>query len=293
MPLASTLNDSLHYFFDFTDRCGKSPARRAVFPAGRLSVVQETLPISAVVLTKNSAARLDEVLSALAWCNEIVVFDTGSTDHTLEIARQHANVAIYRMAAEFPGFGRVRRTAISLARNDWIFSVDSDEVVTPELAAEIANLALDRQTVYAIPFENYFNGRHITTCGWSPDRHERLFHRSVTSFCESEVHERVGTENLTVQLLRHPILHYSYESADDFLRKMRSYSHLFAAQHMGRKRSGPLTAVVRSAWAFFKSYVLQRGCLQGLEGLTISAYKAQTVFWKYLMLHQANRRLRA
>jgi glycosyltransferase involved in cell wall biosynthesis len=250
-------------------------------------------PISATILTKNSAAHLAEVLTSLQWCDEVVVLDTGSTDETMAIAQQHSNVQLYQLEGAFPGFGRAHQQAVALARHDWIFSVDSDEMVSPGLAAEIAVLPLDRRIVYAMPFHNYFNGRRITSCGWHPDRHARLFNRRTTNFCGSEVHERVQTSNLFVRQLRHPIQHFSYDTMDDFLRKMRSYSQLFAEQNAGRKSSGTGKAVSRSAWAFLKSYFLQRGCLQGREGLVISAYKAQTVFWKYLLLAEANGRRRA
>ncbi len=293
MPLAPALLANPPHHFEIASSRAQPTTRRATFPAGRVSLRHQTVPVTATILTKDSAARIEEVLTALAWCDEVIVFDTGSTDATIALAQQHANVRVYAMAGPFPGFGRVRRTAIGLAKNDWILSVDSDEVVTPELAAEIAALELDPATVYVIPFENYFNGRHITTCGWAPDRHERLFHRGVTNFCESEVHERVQTAGVAVEVLKYPILHYSYDSTDDFLRKMRRYGQLFAEQHAGRKKTGPLTAVSRGTWAFVKSYILQRGVLQGYEGLVISAYKSQTVFWKYLLLHEANRRLRA
>lgn len=93
--------------------------------------------------------------------------------------------------------------------------------------------------------------------------------------------------------LRHPVRHHPCASHEDFLRKMRNEAQLFATQHAGRKKSGPLTAVTRSAWAFFKSYLLQRACLQGTAGLALSASQSQAVFWKYLSLHEANRRLRA
>ena len=111
----------------------------------------------------------------------------------------------------------------------------------------------------------------------------------MTNFCEGEVHERVQTQGLSVQTLRHPVDHYSYESSDDFLRKMREYSQLFSTQHAGHKTSSPGKAVRRTLWAFVKSYVLQRGFMQGYEGLIISSYKAQTTFWKYLWLDEANR----
>jgi glycosyltransferase involved in cell wall biosynthesis len=247
-------------------------------------------PISVTILTKNSAARLDEVLSALAWCDDIVIVDTGSSDDTELIARQHPNVSLQHLEEPFPGFGVAHQKATALARHDWILSIDSDEVVSSALAAEILALSLDAQTVYAIPFLNYFNGRMITSCGWHRERHVRLFNRTVTNFCGSDVHEKIQTAHLAVHQLRHPIFHFSYETVDDFLRKMRTYSQLFASQHARRKSSGPMKAVARSVWAFAKSYGFQRGFLQGYEGLVISVYKAQTVFWKYLLLHEANQR---
>jgi glycosyltransferase involved in cell wall biosynthesis len=244
-------------------------------------------------LTKNSAALLAEVLASLDWCSEVLVLDTGSTDATLSIAAQYPNVSLHQLKGPFPGFGLAHQSAVSLAKHDWIMSIDSDEIVSAELRDEITALRFDPHTVYAIPFENFFNGKRITTCGWSPDRHQRLFNRGVTNFCASEVHECVGTKGLKLVHLRQPIRHYSYRSLDDFLRKMSAYSQLFAAQNAGRRRSSPTKAVTRSMWAFLKSYFLQRGIMQGTEGLVISAYKAHTVFWKYMMLHEANQRTAA
>lgn len=242
------------------------------------------------MLTKDSARRLAEVLQALSWCDEVVVLDSGSSDDSLEIAARFANVRIHRLNLPFPGFGLAHRQAVALARNDWILSIDSDEVLSSALIEELAQLQLEPRTVYTIPFHNYFNERLITSCGWYPDRHERLFHRSITNFCESPLHEKVQTEGLTVRKLVGPIRHYSYDSADDFLRKIRAYSQLFATQYAGRKASSPGKAIRHGVWSFFRSYVLQRGFLQGSEGFIISASRAQGTYWKYLLLHDANRR---
>lgn len=246
--------------------------------------------ISATILTKDAGPRLHDALAALRWCEQVIVLDTGSTDHTTVIAAQYPNVCVHRLAGPFPGFGRAHQEAVRLARNDWILSIDSDEIVSPELAREIAESELDVNAVYTIPFHNHFNGRHITSCGWFPDRHKRLFNRKTTNFCDSEIHEKVLARRHQVRALRGAIHHYSYESMDDFLRKMRAYGLLFASQHAGRRPSGPWKAVLHSVWAFVKSYLLQRGFLQGYEGLVISTYKSHTVFWKYLFLHEANQR---
>ncbi len=262
-----------------------SPTRAAAL---RAAPRDGTRAISATILTKNSEALLAEVLDALAWCDEVVVFDTGSTDATLAIAAEFPNVTLHQLTGPFPGFGRAHRMAVAVARHDWILSIDSDEVVSAELRDEILGRELDPATVYVVPFENYFNGKLITTCGWAPDRHERLFHRRATNFCESAVHERVATKNLNVVTLEQPVRHYSYRSLADFLRKMHAYAELFATQNAGRRRSSPGKAVARSVWAFGKSYVFERGFFQGAEGLVISVYKAQTVFWKYMLLHERN-----
>ena len=259
-------------------------------PVARTPSGSEDRRISATVLTRDSALRLPAVLAALAWCDEVVVLDDGSTDDTVAIARRYPNTSVHRRAGPFPGFGRAHREAVALSRHDWILSIDSDEVLSPALADEIATLHLCRRTVYTLPFHNHFNGRLIRSCGWHREWHERLFHRQVTNFCVSDVHEKVQTRDLAVVALTQPIDHYSYDSVDDFLRKMRAYSQLFVAQNVGRKASSPGKAVRHGAWAFVKSFVLQRGFVDGWEGFVISTYKAQTAFWKYLQLHEANRR---
>jgi glycosyltransferase involved in cell wall biosynthesis len=265
-------------------------ARRPSWDVALPPDADEDRRISATILTRDSVRRLADVLDALAWCDEIVVLDTGSTDDTLAVARRYPNVSIHRLDGAFPGFGRAHREAVALAMHDWILSIDSDEVISPALADEIVALRLCRRTVYTVPFRNHFNGRQIRSCGWHGEWHERLFHRQVTNFCASAVHEKVQTRDLAIVALSQPVDHYSYESIDDFLRKMRVYSQLFADQNVGRKTSSPGRAVRHGAWAFVKSFVLQKGFLDGYEGFVISAYKAQTAFWKYLLLHEANRR---
>ena len=248
--------------------------------------------ISATILTRNSRRRLRDVLSALSWCDEIVILDTASDDDTLDIAASFPNVTIHRHRGAFLGFGKMHRKATRIARYEWILSIDSDEVVSTPLAKEIRRLAFDSNTVYALPFHNYFQDRLITTCGWSGEYHGRLYHRQSTDFSEHRVHEKVNDAGLTVLRLRHPVRHYSYDSIDDFLRKMQTYTTLFAEQNCGKKSGGPMKAWSHGAWAFFKSYFLRRGIFQGYAGFVISAYGAHTAVWKYLKLAERNRHRR-
>lgn len=242
--------------------------------------------ITVTILTKNSEKYLKEVISALVDFDEVLIFDNGSADNTLLIAQQFPNVNIVR--GVFEGFGPTHNRASSLAKNDWILSIDSDEVVTTEMAQTILTAQLEADCVYSFPRRNYFNGRWIRWCGWSPDRQIRLYNRNMTRFTDAQVHEAVIAVGLRLIPLDSPLIHYSYETIADFLTKMQSYSTLFAKQNQGKKKSSPFKALSHGIFAFFKSYILKLGLLGGYEGFVISAYNGHTAFYKYLKLYEAN-----
>jgi glycosyltransferase involved in cell wall biosynthesis len=244
--------------------------------------------ISVTILTKNSQQYIQEVLEALKSFDEVVVYDTGSTDDTLKIAEKFPNVTVFR--DKFKGFGPTHNLASNAARNDWILSIDSDEVVTQEMIEEISRTQLDEKCVYSFPRNNYFNGKFIKWCGWYPDRQYRLYNRKKTRFSEAQVHEAVIIENMTHIPMKSPFIHYSYASISDFLQKMQLYSDLFAQQNKGKKSSSLLKALAHSYNTFFKSYILKRGFLGGYEGFVISTYNAHTAYYKYIKLKEANKR---
>lgn len=245
--------------------------------------------ISVTILTKNSSRYIREVLEALRLFDEVVVYDNGSSDDTMEIAKTFPNVTL--LQDKFYGFGPTHNRASAAAKHDWILSVDSDEVVTSEMAQEIKACALDEGAVYSFPRHNYFNGKWIRWCGWYPDRVVRLYNRKKTAFSDDHVHEGVIIGNLRHVKMSSPLKHYSYGSIAEFLSKMQLYSELFARQNVGKKRSSPLKAVFRGFWAFFKSYVLKRGVMGGYEGFVISLYNGHTAYYKYLKLYEANQKL--
>lgn len=247
----------------------------------------KTVPLSVTILTKNSQKYLAEVLSALIMFDEVLVCDTGSTDQTLEIARRFSNVTLYERP--FIGFGPTHNVASNLAKHDWILSIDSDEIVTPELANEIGALTLTRGYVYSFPRHNEYRGKWIRWCGWHPDRQIRLYHRIDTQFTDAQVHEAVDMRQLKEIHLQFPLRHYSYDGVNDFLNKMQSYSSLFALQYQGKKSSSLTKAIAHGWFAFFKSYILKRGFLGGQEGFEIAFYNGNTAFYKYLKLAEANR----
>lgn len=240
--------------------------------------------ISVTILAKNASKSLGKTLASLQDFEEVIVLDNGSTDDTLQIAESYANVRVFR--SEFLGFGPLHNLASSYAQNDWIFSVDSDEVLSKELKEEIAALQQDNQKAYSVPRKNFYRGHHVKGCGWSPDRVVRLFNRTMFSFSNDHVHEKVVVPAESVVPLTNPLLHTPYNSVSDFLRKMQLYSDLFAEQSC--KSSSPFKAMTHAFMAFFKSYILKRGFLDGYAGFLISAYNGHTAFYKYLKLYEKN-----
>lgn len=234
--------------------------------------------ISVTILTRNSEKYLRNVLEAVRGFSEVIVYDTGSTDETKAIASSFPNVVWHE--GPFEGFGKTHNAASNLASNAWILSIDSDEVMTPALKKEIEALVLDEGCVYSVPRQNFYRGKWIKGCGWWPDRVVRLYHRGKTAFSDRLVHEAVKAEGMQVRPLFHPLQHYPYAEVSDFLRKMQHYSDLHAKGDT--KRASVCKAFFRGMFAFFKSFILKRGFLDGQEGFLISLYNGQTTFYKYL-----------
>jgi glycosyltransferase involved in cell wall biosynthesis len=239
--------------------------------------------ISVTILVKNGAETLATTLDSCRRFPEVLIYDTGSCDTTLAIARLYPNVRI--VERPFEGFGPCHNKASLEATHDWILSLDSDEVLTPELVDEIFSLSLDPQLVYAIHRRNYMNQKPIRfCCGWYPDWNVRLFFRKTTQFTDALVHETVQTDGLTICRLKQEMLHTPYRSIEQLLHKMQTYSSLFAEQNRGKKQSSLTKALLHGLAAFFRNYVLKRGFLGGKEGFIISLYNAQVTYYKYLKL---------
>lgn len=245
--------------------------------------------ISVTVLTKNNEETLATTLASLQKFPEVIVYDSGSIDQTLTVAARFSNVRIVH--GKFIGFGPTHNAASALAKNDWILSIDSDEVLTKELAEELLQLTLETSNVYEIQRHNYFNGKWIRWCGgWYPDPVVRLYHRKTTRFTEDAVHEKILTDHTTIISCKHLLIHTPYRCLEDFLAKMQLYSTLFAEQNRGKKRASTASALLHSSAAFLKSYFLKKGFCGGKEGLIISFYNAHTTFYKYLKLAEVNTR---
>lgn len=242
--------------------------------------------ISVTLLLTGNPKHLEAVLNSLDRFPELLIYNNGAGKEALDICKKFSNAKV--VEGPFVGFGPTHNLASDLATNDWILSVDSDELVTVDLADEILSLQLDEEAIYSIPRRNFYQEKWIYSCGWWPDRVIRLYNRKQTRFSDAMVHEGIEKKHLKIIDLKNPFHHFSYDSIAEFLKKMQSYSDLFAAQYVGKRNSSPLKASLHAFWAFFKSYFLKRGILQGYEGYLISAYNGHTAFYKYMKLYEAN-----
>ncbi len=230
--------------------------------------------ISAVMITKNSQRHLKESLQSLRDFKEVVLYDNGSSDETIKIAKSFANVKIIQ--GEFLGFGPTKNRAAEYASNDWIFSIDSDEVATKELIEELSNLPLHENSVYAIDRQNLFLNEPVRHSGWSPDWVKRIYNKKVTKFNENSVHESIEAKNVTK--LQGRLIHYAVDEVTDFLVKTSRYAKL---ARQNQKKLTPYQAFWRALFAFFKTYLLKRGFLDGYAGLIIAIGNFNGVFFKY------------
>ena len=245
------------------------------------SVLQQ---ITVTILTKNSEKYLIQCLESLRLFGEVLILDNGSTDRTLELATVYENVTIEEH--DFIGFGPLKNLAIEKAQNEWIFSVDSDEVVSKDLLSSIKGIDLvQKSKVYAVSRLNHYNGKPVRCCGWYPDIVMRLFNRRHTCFDNALIHESLLIKTDTdTEALNGALNHYPFDTIAGLIAKMQNYSTLYAKQHT--KKSSLSKAFFRALFSFFKNYFLQKGLFCGYEGLVISVSNANGVFYKYMKLYE-------
>ncbi len=232
---------------------------------------QKSIGLSIVILTYNSEKYLEEVLHSANFADEVLLLDSGSTDRTLAIA-QKAGCRIERQ--RWLGFGQQKQRAVDLAKNNWIFVLDSDEVIPLDLRDEILNtLESPKFSAYSVPRLNYFFGKPIRYGGLYPDATLRLFDRRKGHFSKDAVHEKVLVDGKT-GMLKHPMIHYAYVSIEEFIQKQNRYSTLGA-------KSNRIKALFNSYWTFFRMYILKQGFRDGWHGYLIARLYAQYTFWKY------------
>ena len=242
------------------------------------------MKISATVITLNEEQNLAAALESLSWADEIIVIDSQSTDRTVDIARQFTDRVFIN---PWPGYSAQKNFAAEKANHDWIFNLDADERVSPDLRKQIEDLknAGDPQAAaFEVPRHTFYLGRWIRHSGWYPDFKLRLYNRTSGRWRGAYVHESVESEG-AVERLTGPILHYTVRNASDHHLRLDRYTTL-AAEEMAEqgKRVTPLSLLWSPVMAFIRAYVFRRGFLDGIPGLAIASFAAPYVFLKELKL---------
>jgi glycosyltransferase involved in cell wall biosynthesis len=244
--------------------------------------------LSVTIITLNEAAHIGAAIDSVSWADDIIVVDAGSTDDTVAIARaKGARVEV----RDWPGYAAQKQYATSLATHDWIFSLDADERVTPELAREIRAVLEAGPTAYGyrVPRVTFHLGRWIRTTDFYPDYQTRLFDRRHARWQGRLVHESVQVDGPRGHL-RAELQHYSFRDLADQIDRVNAYSSLSAQQMFeAGRRSGPLHLLVHPLAAFLRNYVLRRGFTDGTVGLTISLVNSYGVFLKFAKLWERQR----
>ncbi|HEV3141991.1 MAG TPA: glycosyltransferase family 2 protein [Vicinamibacterales bacterium] len=241
--------------------------------------------VSVTVITKNEAADIGDALASVAWADEIVVVDSESTDDTVAIAKRHTDRVVVR---GWPGYIDQKNHAASIAKNDWIFSLDADERVTPALADEIRSVTsgAPREAAFRVPRVTWHLGRWIRTTDWYPDFQTRLYDRRSAKWTGRHVHEAVTVDG-EIGRLRGELQHYAYRDIADHLETIDRYTTYAARQmHEDGRRAGILQLLGHPPLAFLRNYVAHGGIRDGSAGLIVSALNSYYVFLKFAKLRE-------
>ena len=235
-----------------------------------------------VVLTLNESEHITDCISSLKWVDEVVVFDSYSTDDTIGLALAAGATILQH---QFENYGAQRNAALSMIDAEWVLFVDADERVTPELAEETRSKLDQSERGWWVPRHNYIFGKLTKGAGWYPDHQLRLLHRDSAHYDSTRpVHEEVILEGKS-GYLQHPLIHYNYRDVSQFHEKQKKYARFEA----GIRREAGLSAKV---WTYFTApmrqfwwrFVTLRGHQDGLHGLRLSLLMAyyEHMTWRYV-----------
>ncbi len=244
--------------------------------------------VSGVVICLNEEETIERCLESLAWCDEIVVVDSGSTDRTRELAQRFTPNLI---SQEFLGYVKQKNFALDQAENDWVVCLDADEALSPELQHEIeAAIGAEGPDVgFKLDRVTHFLGIWHDRGEWYPDPQLRVFRRSQGRWIGLDPHDRVEVQG-SVGSLPGRLLHWNYRHLSDHVQTIdRFTAHLARGMHEQGKRFHLWDLVLRPIGRFLKGYFLRQGFRKGLPGFLVSASTAYYVFMKYAKLWEIER----
>lgn len=241
----------------------------------------EKLPISVAVITRNEEANIARCLGSLKWADEIIVVDDDSTDKTVEIAKNFTDKIVKRkMDIE----GKHRNYTYSLARNEWVLSLDADELVSEGLACELQDLMKKdiAHAAFTIPIKAYIGDYWIRHGGWYPASKVRLFRKEKFKYEEVEVHPRVFIDGSCGHLTK-DIVHYSYRDFHDFFTSLNNQTTLEAKKWFNERRKIGFFKMKRKYYdRFLRSYILKGGYKDGLVGFVVACGNSLYQFMSYV-----------
>jgi len=237
------------------------------------------MDITAVIITKNEEKNIEDCLKSIEWVNEIIIVDAYSTDNTIEICKRYTDHIYQKEWAD--DFSAQKNYGISIARQEWVFNIDADEIVSDELREEILELSNESEhDYYAVPLRNYFWGRWLKHGGYYPNYKLRLLRKEYAEF-HGNIHESIGPDNpdLVGHLAGH-LIHNTVSSYERKLEKSNYYSTLSAIEwkkrYLGKWRKRYI--IVKPIRTFLIGYVYYRGFMDGIEGLICHIHNAFAEF---------------
>jgi glycosyltransferase involved in cell wall biosynthesis len=248
------------------------------------------MKISATVITHNEAQDVAAALESLSFADEIIVVDSESTDATVDLARRFTDRVYVR---PWPGYSQQKNFAAGQARNDWIFSLDADERVSPELLREIEGLVSaegePRASAFEMPRLAFYLGRWIRHSGWYPDRKIRLYDRRRARWTGEYVHEALQVDG-PVERLKGDLLHFTVNTVSEHHQRLDVYTTLAAREAFAKgRRASAISLLASPVISFARSYFLKLGFLDGWQGLVIAKFASQYAFLKIAKLRELGR----
>lgn len=242
---------------------------------------------SIVIICKNERTNIERVLQSLqGLSNDIVVYDSGSTDGTQAILKQYG---VQLFEGEWKGFGKTKQLAVSLAKNDWVLCLDADEAPDALLQQALRNVDLAQtNTIYQLAFKTFLGQKHIKWGEWGGDKHLRLFNRRVVGWNDAVVHEElVMASPVVIKKLKGHVLHHTIKDTVEYSRKMVHYALLNAEKYQALgKKSTWVKRFMGPGFAFVRHYIFGLGFLDGWEGLVVARMTAFYTFLKYARLKE-------
>lgn len=246
------------------------------------------MKISATIITLNEEDKIRQCIASLKnVADEIVVVDSFSTDATKSICEE---LGVKFIQQKWLGYSEQKNLANRLASNEWILSIDADEVLSDELIEsilKIKNADSATDTVYSFNRLNNYCGKWIHHCGLYPDRKIRIWNRNVGQW-EGEIHEIIRfSAKINEVILKGELLHYSFNTHEDFKRQLFKFAEMRGKYYFQKgKKNASLLIVISPIFSFIKNYIFKRGFLDGKEGYKICLEYAKATRHKYKVLKQ-------